>query len=79
VPHIFGDNCTFPHVHVQKPTSLCIILSYIRTEGRTGKIKHFRNNIYIARLSRFVVCFPASRVLSDIYVNCIKVQGEKKL
>jgi hypothetical protein len=60
------------------PVCLCIILSYIRREGRSGK-KHFRNKIYFAKLSYFIFYFPASHVLSDIYVKCINVQGEKKL
>jgi hypothetical protein len=55
-----------------------MILSCIRKEGKREK-ENFRNKIYIARLSCFIFCVPASHVLSDIYVNRISLQGEKKL
>jgi hypothetical protein len=59
-------------------SQLVYALPFLAFAEKVSLKENLRSNIYIARLSCFF-CVPASHVLSDIYVNHIKVEWEKKL
>jgi hypothetical protein len=75
--HIFGNAFTYFHTFVYK-SQLVYAWSFLAFAEKTSLKENLKNNIYIARLSYFIFCVPASHVLSYIYVNRINVEGEKK-